>query len=181
MTDSSINLNASAGKNILLAGACLEDVGELGLGKAPAQEVTDALRAAYRDRALPPAVQRDAGFILGRTGWVPDDLDLFIYIPDGPFLYGEDKRKVMIDQPFAISKYPITNCQFRRFIEEGKGYDRREFWSEEGWAWRIGMYDSKATEDWEKRWLANRPPKNAASRSSGMTHGGTIRLHPGWV
>jgi formylglycine-generating enzyme required for sulfatase activity/energy-coupling factor transporter ATP-binding protein EcfA2 len=147
-----------AGKNVLLAGACLEDVGEQGLTRAAAQEITAALLAACRNRSLPPTVQRDAGFILGRTGWVPDDLDLFIPIPAGPFLYGDDKRKAVIDQPFAISKYPITNYQFRRFIEEAKGYDRREFWSEEGWAWRIGTYDSKAPKEYQS-WLAGRPPE----------------------
>jgi len=146
-----------AGKNILLAGACLEDVGELGLGKAAAKDVTDALLSAYRDRSLPPTVQRDAGFILGRTGWRLDDLDKFIAIPAGPFLYGDGKRKVVIEQPFAISKYPITNYQFRRFLED-KGYDRREFWSEEGWAWRTGTYDSKAPKEYQD-WLAQRPPE----------------------
>ncbi len=147
-----------AGKNILLAGACLEDVGALGLGRAAAQEVIDALLAAYHDRALPPDVQRDAGFILGRTGWKPDDLDAFLPISAGPFLYGDDKRKVVIEQPFAISKYPITNYQFRSFVEKARGYDRREFWSEEGWAWRIGTYDSKAPKPYQS-WLSGRPPE----------------------
>lgn len=123
------------GKNILLAGACLEDVGELGLGRAAKQEIQTALLATCRNRTLPPTVQRDAGFILGRTGWVPNDLDLFIHIPAGPFLYGDDKRTVVIEQPFAIAKYPVTNLQYKRFID-ANGYQRREFWSEEGWTWR---------------------------------------------
>lgn len=142
---------------ILLAGACLEDVGELGLGRAAKQEITYALLAANRDRSLPPAVQRDAGFTLGRTGWVPDDLDLFIHIPAGPFLYGPDKRTVVIEQPFAIAKYPVTNLQFKRFMDAG-GYERREFWSGEGWAWRMGTYVSKAP-DFLKDWSADRPPE----------------------
>ena len=147
-----------AGKNVLIAGACLEDVGELGLGRAAANDVIEALIAAMRDRSLPPATQRDAGFILGRTGWMPPDLDAFISIPAGPFLYGDDKRKAEIKQPFAISKYPVTNLQFKRFID-AKGYERRELWSDDGWAWRDGAYDSKAKEDYEKNWLANRPPE----------------------
>lgn len=151
-----------AGTSILLAGACLEDVGEAGLGRAAASEVIEALLAASRDRSLKPTVQRDAGFILGRVGWRPNDLDAFISIPAGPFIYGGDtldnpKRTVVIEQPFAIAKYPVTNLQYRRFVD-AKGYDRREWWSDEGWAWRTGTYDSKATEDDEKRWLANRPP-----------------------
>jgi len=141
---------------VLLAGACLEDVGELGLGRAAKQEITDALLAANRNRSLPPVVQRDAGFILGRTGWVPDDLDLFIHIPAGPFLYGDDKRTVVIDQPFAIAKYPVTNLQYKRFIDAG-GYEQKEFWSDEGWAWRTGTYASKETDAGLKSWLAKRP------------------------
>ena len=146
----------NACRNVLMAGACLEDVGELGLGRLAAQEVTEALRAASRNRALPPATQRDAGFILGRTDWKPADLDAFIAIPAGPFVY-QDKRKMEIKQPFAMARYPVTNSQYRRFVE-AKGYERREFWSDDGWAWRTGTYDSKAKEDLEKRYLAGRPP-----------------------
>jgi len=150
-----------AGKNVVLAGACLEDVGEVGLGRAVAQEVTDALLAASRNRSLLPTVQRDAGFSLGRSGWKPDDLDAFILIPAGPFLYGDDKRTVVIERPFQIAKYPVTNLQYRRFVE-ADGYNRREFWSEEGWSWRTGAYDSQAQEDWLKPWLAKRPLEKRA-------------------
>ena len=79
----------ACGQNVLLAGACLEDVGELGLGRAAAREVTDALLVVSRNRALLPTVQRDAGMSLGNTGWSPEDLDSFIAIPAGPFLYGD--------------------------------------------------------------------------------------------
>ena len=143
-----------AGQNVLIAGACLEDVSELGIGRVATQEVTEALLAACRNRALPPTAQRDAGFILGRTGWVPPDLEAFIPIEAGPFLYGDEKRKVVLKQPFAIGKYPVTNRQYRRFMEAG-GYHLREFWSDEGWAWRTGTYDSKAPKEY-KDWLARR-------------------------
>jgi energy-coupling factor transporter ATP-binding protein EcfA2 len=151
-------------QNVLLAGACLEDVGELGLGRAAANEVVEALQAAAANRALPPATQRDAGFVLGRLAgssrqWLERirlDLDDFVPIPAGEFLYGDEKEKRRISEPFAVGKYPVTNLQYCRFVEAG-GYEQRRWWSEEGWAWRAGTYDSKATEDWEKRWLANRP------------------------
>jgi len=55
-----------------------------------------------------------------------------------------------------MGKYPVTNHQFARFIAAG-GYDRREYWSEAGWDWRTGTYDSKAPE-WLRDWLNNRPP-----------------------
>lgn len=145
-----------ASQNVLLAGACLEDVGEVGLGRAAALEVTEALLAACHNRSLLPTTQRDAGFSLGRTGWVPDDLDAFIFIPAGPFLYGDDKRTVVIEQPFEIAKYPVTNLQYRRFIE-ADGYNRREFWSEKGWSWRNGEYDSQVQEVSMRKELASRP------------------------
>jgi formylglycine-generating enzyme required for sulfatase activity len=144
-----------AGQNILLAGACLEDVGEIGLGKAAADEIQHALLETLPNRSLPPLVQRDAGFSLARTGWMPKDLDDWIQIPAGEFLYGDDKKRMKIDQPFAIQKYPAINLQFKRFMDD-KGYEREEFWSENGWAWRTGTYDTKANET-TKKFLEGRP------------------------
>ncbi|MEA3350045.1 MAG: NACHT domain-containing protein, partial [Chloroflexota bacterium] len=122
------------GQNVLMAGACLEDVGEEGIGRATARQVQNTLLETACNRSLPPTVQRDAGDILARTGWRPQDLDAFIPIPAGPFLYGDEKQKEVIDDPFEMAKYPVTNLQYRRFME-AEGYDHREFWSEEGWVW----------------------------------------------
>jgi iron(II)-dependent oxidoreductase len=36
---------------------------------------------------------------------------------------------------FKIDRCPVTNEEFARFVAEG-GYERREFWGEEGWSWR---------------------------------------------
>jgi formylglycine-generating enzyme required for sulfatase activity len=144
-----------AGQHILIAGACLEDVGAQGIGRLVAGKVQEALLAAVIDRALPPDVQRDAGFCLGRIGWVPEDLDQMIAIPAGKFLYGDDQQKVEIHQPFEIAKYSVTNSQFKQFVDAG-GYDAKSMWSEEGWAWRTGEYDSTAP-DYLQSWLEGRP------------------------
>ena len=149
----------NAGKNLLMAGACLEDVGEIGLGQLAARDVQEALLAASRDRSLPPALQRDAGFSLARTGWLPKDLDAWVEIPAGEFLYGNEKRKTILHSPFSIQKYPVTNLQFKRFLE-AEGYERPEFWSADGWAWRTGTYDSKVTDKNLKDRLAERPAEN---------------------
>ena len=37
--------------------------------------------------------------------------------------------------PFEIDVAPVTNAEYRAFIEEG-GYDTRDHWSDAGWAWR---------------------------------------------
>ena len=144
------------GKNILIAGACLKDIGATGIGHGPANEVTEALLTASRNRALPAPVQRDAGFMLGRIGWEPPDLDAFLSVPVGLFLYGDGKKMIEIGQPFAIGKYLVTNVQYRRFVE-ADGYNRQQFWSDEGWSWRTGKYDAYAPEE-AKGWLLKRPP-----------------------
>lgn len=123
----------------------------------------DALEEAAYDRNLPPATQCDAGFILGRIAAgsvdflarIRPDLDEFIDIPAGEFLYGDEKKPAKIEEPFAIAKYPVTNLQYRRFIT-AQGYAKKEFWSVEGWAWRTGEYDTEA-EDSFKNWLSKRP------------------------
>jgi serine/threonine-protein kinase len=41
----------------------------------------------------------------------------WIEIPAGEFLYGEKKEKQYIRKPFLIGKYPITNAQYKRFLD----------------------------------------------------------------
>jgi len=73
----------------------------------------------------------------------------FVYVPPGPFIYGAgaDTRIAKMDHGFFIGKYPVTNAEYRRFVEAG-GYDERRWWSDEGWAWRSGKprYDGQKTD-----------------------------------
>ncbi|HQF63128.1 MAG TPA: SUMF1/EgtB/PvdO family nonheme iron enzyme [Anaerolineaceae bacterium] len=146
----------SACTNVLLAGACLEDVGELGLGRAVAREVQEALLSACRNRTLPPETQRDAGFSLGRTGWTPPDLEDWVTIPAGTYRVGDDRHPVQIEQTYRLSKYPVTNRQYAAFVQAG-GYADRQWWSEVGWSWRTGEYDTKEKDEIIRRWLERRP------------------------
>jgi len=36
---------------------------------------------------------------------------------------------------FEVSMYKVTNRQMLEFVNDG-GYEKKEFWSEEGWQWR---------------------------------------------
>jgi gamma-glutamyl hercynylcysteine S-oxide synthase len=38
-------------------------------------------------------------------------------------------------EPFAIARCAVTNGQFAAFVDDS-GYQRREWWSDEGWDWR---------------------------------------------
>ncbi|MGR3176319.1 MAG: formylglycine-generating enzyme family protein [Candidatus Scalindua sp.] len=83
---------------------------------------------------------------------LPEDM---VLIPEGPFLMGsteEDINKLLeLDRnveasrfdvevsqrevymsAYLIDKYPVTNTEYRKFIESG-GYKQRDFWSDAGW------------------------------------------------
>ena len=67
-----------------------------------------------------------------------------VFIKGGSYVMGEIKKKVSVDDLY-MSIFPVTNREYRRFVEEG-GYDRKEFWTKEGW-----KYCKK--EKWRKpRW-----------------------------
>ena len=68
-----------------------------------------------------------------------------VSIPAGAFLMGAPWDSFAYDNErpahevtvsaFRIARAPVTNGEYARFLEEG-GYERREFWTEEGWQWR---------------------------------------------
>jgi iron(II)-dependent oxidoreductase len=56
--------------------------------------------------------------------------------PEGRFAYDNERPVHAVDVPaFLISRRPVTNATWLRFAEGG-GYERREWWSDEGWAWK---------------------------------------------
>ncbi|MGA2469359.1 MAG: ergothioneine biosynthesis protein EgtB [Solirubrobacteraceae bacterium] len=55
--------------------------------------------------------------------------------PDG-FAYDNEQPQHEVEvEAFAIGRVPVTNADWLAFIDDG-GYERREWWSPEGWAWR---------------------------------------------
>jgi formylglycine-generating enzyme required for sulfatase activity/energy-coupling factor transporter ATP-binding protein EcfA2 len=144
------------GQNVIIAGKALLDVGEVGVGRPGARLVTRRLVETMQATEVAARTRRQAGLVLGDLGWQPEDLDEFVEISPGPFLYGSERKRREIPYRYWIGRYPVTNAQYGRFIEGG-GYERCELWSDEGWAWRIGEYDSKVTEKRLQDWLAARP------------------------
>jgi iron(II)-dependent oxidoreductase len=52
------------------------------------------------------------------------------------FAYDNERpRHVASVEEFAIARRPVSNASWLRF-SEGGGYERREWWSREGWAWK---------------------------------------------
>src|SRR3954447_8952104 len=68
-----------------------------------------------------------------------------VRVPAGPFLmgtraerfaYDNERPRHEVDVPaFEIDRIPVTNGAYMEFVEDG-GYRRREWWSEQSWAWR---------------------------------------------
>ena len=71
-----------------------------------------------------------------------------------------------LDIPYRywIGRYPVTVGQFAAFVD-AKGYDSEGLWTERGWAWRHGEWDSTFKDDWLRDWLKQRP---AARRGQPM-------------
>ncbi len=132
-----------AGEAVILAGEAVLDASPGGVPLESKKQVITRLVPVMQSAALNPSLRLRAGLALGRLGWLPADLDDFIEIPPGDFLFGENKQVVNLPERYWIAKYPITNAQFTRFMQDG-GYQRQELWSEAGWAWRKSIqYDDK--------------------------------------
>ncbi len=55
---------------------------------------------------------------------------------DDGFSYDNERpRHRRVVAPFQIMRHPVTNASWLTFCEGG-GYVRREWWSDEGWAWK---------------------------------------------
>ncbi|MEM4723832.1 MAG: SUMF1/EgtB/PvdO family nonheme iron enzyme, partial [Candidatus Hadarchaeum sp.] len=78
-------------------------------------EIQHELVAALEDGNTPLAVRLAAGEALAYLG-DPRDFDEMIEIPAGEFLYGVEKKPVYLER-FYIGKYPVTNAQYKRFLD----------------------------------------------------------------
>jgi iron(II)-dependent oxidoreductase len=59
--------------------------------------------------------------------------------PEMGFVFDNEKWAHPVEvRPFRIARAPVTQSEFAAFVEDG-GYRRREWWSEEGWAWRSAV------------------------------------------
>ncbi len=62
--------------------------------------------------------------------------DCTIGASDAKFAYDNERPQHQTDvRGFFIGRHPVTNASYLTFVEGG-GYERREWWSEEGWAWK---------------------------------------------
>src|SRR3954465_10665288 len=98
---------------------------------------TETMRQAMELGGLLPAGEPALRPVDGGEDWDT--------IPGGPFRMGAADGVFSYDNerpahdvelpPFRIARCPVTNGTWMHFCEGG-GYVRREWWSDEGWAWK---------------------------------------------
>lgn len=109
------------------------------------EDEVDADFRAQLVSALVDAASTEGGtsaerLVIGeRLGWLgdsrlrrPTDADYWVDVP-------------WDEGPFVIARCPVTNDEYRAFVDAG-GYQARTWWSDEGWAWLQSCPDP-----WPKR------------------------------
>jgi len=98
---------------------------------------TETMRQTMAIAGLLAPDEPPAQPLAGEDGWAE--------IPAGPFAmgagadgfaYDNERPRHTVELPaFRIGRRPVTKASWLRF-SEGGGYERREWWSDEGWAWK---------------------------------------------
>ena len=102
---------------------------------------SETMRQTLALAGLLPPGEPSLAPLTGEEGWLK--------LPAGAFLMGaptaagaegfaydnERPRHLARTGAFAIARRPVTNASWLRF-SEGGGYERREWWSDEGWSWK---------------------------------------------
>jgi formylglycine-generating enzyme required for sulfatase activity len=129
-----------AGRQVVLAGRALADIGRRSVTRPTWRWVRDALRQTMQDLdpdtghpndppRMPVRTRYTAGEVLDELDWLPEDLNAWGRCPG----CAEDGGDLL------AMKYPVTNAQFERFIQAG-GYGNPDYWGgekSEGWQWRL--------------------------------------------
>ena len=121
-------------------------------GLAYLERLTPRLVQALEAEPLKPVERAGAGVALGKLGDPrPEVMAVegmhFCHVPAGPFWMGSDddpdayddeKLAHSLDIPYDywMARYPVTNAQYRPFVEDPKGYRNDRWWTKDGLAWR---------------------------------------------
>jgi len=162
--------------NLVLAAEALRDVGRARVEGDLWGQVTHQLLRDMADERAPVLRRVAAGNALGRAGdprfegsCLESEL---VTVPAGEFWMGSQSEAAYEDeQPvhrvyvaqFQMAKYPVTNAQFKCFVDAG-GYGEERYWTKAGRAWKQGkgeQYGRKHRE-WPEGWEDGQfPPERA--------------------
>jgi iron(II)-dependent oxidoreductase len=116
-------------------------------------------------------------------------------IPGGEFIQGAPAHGFAYDNErprhrtdvrgYLIGRTPITNATYLTFVEGG-GYERREWWSDEGWSWkedyditRPGGWTADLTAEWRLSRLEPLHPHRPVAHISWFEADAFARAHSG--
>lgn len=168
------------GNQFILVGECLRDAGRGTVRVAIRNSVLAGLKTTICASQESFEHRRDAGCVLGDLG--DPRLEEIVEIPAGELAIGlseEDveaivrqasdrpdlrrmlalaasRKKVKIDA-FAIDRYPVTNWQYKQFMD-ARGHKKEVYWSNEGWRWRDDVNPKPAY--WDDDELGIRKPNH---------------------
>ncbi len=128
------------GRPIILAGRTLVDLHNRRRNTATYRSVIRALKLTMQDLdpdtegpAISPNVplltRVEAGDLLDELGWSTPDLYEFVHIIDRRESKEEEEMRPFgsTSESFWIGKYPVTNMQYKRFLDSGE-FTNPEFW-----------------------------------------------------
>lgn len=128
----------------VLAGKALLEIGLVGVrrleaGQALLRRVRTWLIDAIRQDTVLEAKERvAAGPILAKLGDRDEVTSIeamqFCFVPGGPFSMGDEQSVTTYVNDFWISRFPVTNDQFRRFAYDEDDYYWMEALEEELWS-----------------------------------------------
>lgn len=100
------------------------------------QHTETMLQAMHHAGLLPPGEPELPH--CGPAGWISVPAGTLRQgAPDDRFAYDNERpRHDVLVPAFRIAAHPVTNGSWLTFTEGG-GYERREWWSREGWAWKL--------------------------------------------
>lgn len=172
-------ITAIAKHNLPLAGRCLAEVKGRDDLKPLAEKLRADLLARQRSDHAHLRARIDAGLALGEIDHPELRPQKFTFeekeiwailppmqaVPEGEFLFGSDPNdkdayddektteRKMILPAFSVGRYPVTNAEFKHFLDSG-GYKDDRWWTPEGLAWKGG--GANAHDSAMQSWLDTR-------------------------
>jgi gamma-glutamyl hercynylcysteine S-oxide synthase len=97
----------------------------------------ETMRQTLAIAGLLPAGEPALAPMSAAEGWLEIPAGRFhMGAPAEGFAYDNERPRQAIELgAFAIARRPVSNASWMHF-SEGGGYERREWWSDEGWAWK---------------------------------------------
>lgn len=100
--------------------------------------------------------------VIGPNGWSYEDLAALSQtlrrLPPGDYMVGDDRPDEYANRSprhpveigeVVLGNVPVLNVKYLKFVDNLDGYNKREFWTEEGWTWR-NEFDIVSPAGWDE-------------------------------